>query len=76
MNIAKYCQFCHNPSEYEHFHMEKEWYSEYHLYIDTDDSEHKAEFYDERDIRVSDGSFADENKTCLPCQAMRGFKNV
>jgi len=56
------CIYCHFPNNYNHYHSEKA----YHYSEETK----KITYFD---VDVLDGNWTDQNKICLPCQAMRRF---
>ncbi len=59
---SEFCIFCHFTSTYDHYHSEK-WYK-----FSEETQKVVYEWVD-----VFDGNWIDENKICLPCQAMRRF---
>jgi len=72
-----FCIFCHFTSEYDHYHMEKQWFSKNFVYFNEDEDVMKEEtepFWYQEPVRIYDGSWTDENKICLPCQAARRFE--
>jgi len=80
--MTNFCKMCHFESDYEHSH--NIWVShkekDVKNPIDVLDEqgnfkryEYKMKIVWEME-KVKDGIWTDQNKMCLPCQAMRGFK--
>jgi len=61
-HCIKFCIYCHFTNNYDHYHQEK--WNRYN------EETEKVEFFM---VDVFDGNWTDENKICLPCQAMRRF---
>jgi len=54
--------------------MENKWFSKNFVYFNEDTRKEETEkFWYLEPVSVLDGNWTDENKICLPCQAMRRF---